>query len=304
MTALSTNSDRIVMLSLGRKSRVVSVTPGGDDMQVLIEGLEAMPDGVAVDPINRHLYYTFMGAIRDGEDFWENDGYIERANFDGSDRTVIVPAGTFVTGKQIQCDAENGRLYWSDREGLGVMSCRLDGSDLTIHVRTGSQEDKQDRRRHCVGVAVDPKGGFLYWTQKGKPKGNEGKILRAPLSRAPDMDPAQRTDIEVLFDGLPEPIDLEWDGETETLYWTDRGDPPSGNTLNRATIHNGKAVDHKIILSGLQEAIGLALDHQGRRIFVSDLKGSLWMMSLDRPGEGNIIYQSRGPLTGIAYLRS
>ena len=138
------------MLSLGRKSRVVSVTPGGDDMQVLIEGLEAMPDGVAVDPINRHLYYTFMGAIRDGEDFWENDGYIERANFDGSDRTVIVPAGTFVTGKQIQCDAENGRLYWSDREGLGVMSCRLDGSDLTIHVRTGSQEDKQDRRRHCA----------------------------------------------------------------------------------------------------------------------------------------------------------
>jgi DNA-binding beta-propeller fold protein YncE len=292
------------MLSLGRKSRVVSVTPDGSDLQVLIDGLEAMPDGVAIDPIGRHLFYTFMGTVRDGEDFWEPDGFIERANLDGSERIIIVPEGTFVTGKQIQCDAENGRLYWSDREGLRVMSCRVDGSDVTVLVQTGStKEDRQDRRRHCVGVAVDPEGGFLYWTQKGKPKGNEGTILRAPLAIAPGTDPAQRNDIEVLFDGLPEPIDLEWDRERETLYWTDRGDPPNGNTLNRAKIRNGKAEDHEILLSGLQEGIGLAYDPKGRRIFVSDLKGSLWVMSLDRPGEGKVIYQGRGPLTGIAYLR-
>ena len=38
----------------------------------------------------------------------------------------------------------------------------------------------------------------------------------------------------MLFDGLPEPIDLELDLENRVLYWTDRGDPPRGNTVNRA----------------------------------------------------------------------
>ena len=37
-----------------------------------------------------------------------------------------------------------------------------------------------------------------------------------------------------MFKDLPEPIDLEIDHTTRTLYWTDRGDPPHGNTVNRA----------------------------------------------------------------------
>lgn len=300
---LSTTSDRIFMLSLGRRSRIVSVNSEGEDLQTLIEGLESFPDGIAVDPVNRHLYYTFMGTTRDGEDYWENEGYIERADLDGSGRQVIVPIGHFYTGKQIQYVAANGRLYWCDREGLRVMSCRTDGSDITTLVQTGTFADREDRRRHCVGVAVDPDGGYLYWSQKGKPKGNEGRILRAPLALPPGTDPAQRSDIEVLFEGLPEPIDLEWDSETGTLYWTDRGDPPKGNTLNRARMNGGKAGGHEIIFSGLSEGIGLAHDPHGRRMFVSDLKGALRAINLDRPDDGRIIYQSRGALCGIAYLR-
>lgn len=296
-------SDRVIMLSLGRMSRVISVAPDGTDEKTLIANLESKPDGVAFDPVNRHLYVSFMGAVRDGEDFWERDGSVERWNLDGDDHEVIVPTGVFNTGKQIQYDDRSGRIYWCDREGLRVMSCRADGSDLTVHVQTGTSEaDKQDRTRHCVGIAIDPVGGFLYWTQKGKPKGGEGRILRAPLAAAPGVDPTRRTDIEVLFDNLPEPIDLEWDGETATLYWTDRGDPPEGNTLNRASIRDGKASGHEILLSGLEEGIGLTHDRKGRRIFVSDLKGSLRVVNLDRPGSGEVIFKSKGPLTGIAYV--
>ena len=43
----------------------------------------------------------------------------------------------------------------------------------------------------------------------------------------------------MLFDGLPEPIDLELDLKNRLLYWTDRGDPPRGNTVNRAPIDVG-----------------------------------------------------------------
>jgi hypothetical protein len=301
---MSAASGRVFMLSPRLPARLLSVNPDGGDLRIIFEGFQDLPDGVAIDPIKGQLFYTFMGRSRVGEDFFEIDGFIERANLDGTERTVIVPVGKIVTGKQIQCDAKNGRIYWCDREGMRVMSSRTDGADLTVHIQTGfTDEDSYDRRRHCVGVAVDSEGGFLYWTQKGKPKGNEGRIFRAPLSVGPDMDPAHRTDIDVLFEGLPEPIDLEWDGATGTLFWTDRGKPPKGNTLNRAVIRDGKAVNHEILLSGLKEAIGLALDGEGRRIFVSDLAGDLWVVSLDHPGEAKVIYRNRTPLTGIAYIR-
>jgi len=35
----------------------------------------------------------------------------------------------------------------------------------------------------------------------------------------------------LLYDGLPEPIDLDIDPGARMLYWTDRGDPPLGNTV-------------------------------------------------------------------------
>jgi len=300
---MSTSSDRIILLSLRRESRILSVATDGSDMKVLVGGLESKPDGVTIDPINRHLFYTFMGVVQNSGDFWETDGHIERANLDGSDRRVIVPVGKFVTGKQITFDAKSGRIYWCDREGLRVMSCRTDGSDLTTHVQTGTTaEHRQDRRRHPVGVTVDREAGFLYWTQKGKPKGNEGMILRVPLDVLP-QDPTARTDIEALLEGLPEPIDLDWDEANEMLYWTDRGDPPDGNTVNRAKMRNGRLVEHEIILSHLEEGIGLAHDPEGRRVFVSDLGGHLRVVDLKRPGEGKVILQGEGKLTGIAYLR-
>ena len=296
-------TDRIILLSLGPESRILSIATDGSDMQVLVDGLVAKPDGVTIDPVDGHLFYTFMGIVRQGEDFWEVDGYIERANLDGSDRTVVVPVGRVFTPKQITFDATSRRIYWCDREGMRVMSSRPDGSDLTVHIQTGTTtEERQDRRRHCVGVAVDPVGGFLYWTQKGKPNGNEGRILRAPLGIHPG-DPAARTDVEVLLEALPEPIDLEWDGESKTLFWTDRGDPPKGNTLNRARIVDGKAIDCEVLLAGLEEGIGLTVDRKGRRVFVGDLGGHLRVVDLDRPGEGRIVFQGHGKLTGLAYLR-
>lgn len=302
---MSDSSDRLIVLSLGPMSRVMSMAPDGGDVRVLVDELASKPDGVTIDPAGRHLFYTFMGTTRTGDgDFWENEGYIERANYDGSERRVIVPLGSFVTGKQITFDASTGRLYWCDREGMRVMSCRPDGSELHTHVQTGSGEERRDERRHCVGVAVDARAGHLYWSLKGTPNGNVGRIMRMPLALTPGLDPLRRTDVETIFDGLPEPIDLEWDEANQTLYWTDRGDPPKGNTLNRARMHHGKPVDHQILLHDMHEAIGLALDLPNRRAFVSELAGRIYRVGLDGASKGEIIYHGRGKLTGIAYLRA
>ncbi|KAG9546892.1 hypothetical protein KCU97_g20872, partial [Aureobasidium melanogenum] len=69
------------------------------------------------------------------------------------------------------------------------------------------------------------------------------------------------------------------------LYWTDRGEVPFGNSLNRAEIDaNGHArpmasglfPKHEIIAQNFDEAIGLRLDNASGTIYVSDLGGTLW----------------------------
>lgn len=300
---MTTTSNRLLLLNIGAPSRLLSISADGEDIQTLVPDLGVAPDGIAIDPIRRHIFWTYMGSSHEGEDFFVNDGSLHRVDFDGGNRTVIVPEGKTFTPKQVQCDAENGFIYWCDREGLRVMRSRTDGSQMTVLVQTGATEnERHDRRRHCVGVAIDPTAGYLYWTQKGKANGNEGRIMRAALDLEADMDPANRPDIEVLFEDLPEPIDLEWDERTGYLYWTDRGDPPAGNTLNRAMIRAGQPMVREIILTGLKEGIGLALDRKNKRAFVSDLGGFVRVMSLDRPQNGRVIFSGHGPLTGIAYL--
>jgi hypothetical protein len=46
-------------------------------------------------------------------------------------------------------------------------------------------------------------------------------------STPPGRSAADRDDVEVLWIGLPEPIDLHLD-VAGTLVWTDQGDPPDG----------------------------------------------------------------------------
>jgi len=279
--------------------RMLSVTPTGGSVNVLVDKLGGTPDGIAIDHVGRHIYWTNMG-----EDWSRNDGFIERVDFDGSNRTVVIPKGATFTPKQLQVDAEAGLLYWCDREGMRVMRSRTDGSEITVLVETGSTAaDRADERNHCVGIAIDRAGSRLYWTQKGPPKGGKGRIFAAPLDLPNGMSPRSRVDATLLFDKLPEPIDLEWDGETSTLYWTDRGAPPQGNTLNRSRFVDGKPGKVEILLSDLAEGIGLALDKDRARAFVTDLGGSIRAVSFNG-SQPRIVLSGRGPLTGIVFLHS
>ena len=139
----------------------------------------------------------------------------------------------------------------------------------------------------------------IYWTQKGPDNAGLGRLLPRRASKFPKARaPAKRSDIEVLFDHLPEPIDLELDLENRVLYWTDRGDPPRGNTVNRASID--KKAMPEILITHLMEGIGIALDVPGNRMFVTDFAGSVYSADLDGKDERNFLY-AQGNLTGIAY---
>ena len=276
--------------------RLLSVNPDGSEIKVLVTERRRIPDGIVIDTENGHIYWTEMGVPS------KEDGSIERANIDGSNHITIVPNGKTFTPKQLQLDKRNSRLYWCDREGMRVMRSNFDGSNIETLIRTGEGEvDRADLNRWCVGIAIDVEGGKLYWTQKGIDNAGVGRIFRAGLHIPKGETPSSRSDIEVFFDQLPEPIDLDLDLDNRVLYWTDRGDPPRGNTVSRAPLDVApSSVEPEIVFTHLMEGIGLALDVPGNRMFMADLGGSLYTASLDGKTH-KVLLAVQGNLTGVAY---
>jgi hypothetical protein len=288
-------SGRLFVLELSG-DRIHSMNPDGSDRKTIVADCH-LPDGIVVDAQAGHIYWTNMGIPN------LDDGSIERANLDGENRKVIDPQGVTHTPKQLHLDKENGKLYWGDREGMRVMRANLDGSQVETLIETGrGDKDAHDETRWCVGITIDPKSGKFYWTQKGATKGGLGRICRANVEIPKGESPANRSDIEVLFDHLPEPVDLELDLENRVLYWTDCGAAPRGNTVNRVAIDaDGKpSGPPEILITHLMEGIGIALDVPGNRMFVTDFAGSVYSADLDGKNERNFLY-AQGNLTGIAY---
>jgi hypothetical protein len=286
----------LVVLDLSG-GRIFTANPDGSDKKVIVTDCR-LPDGVAIDRERGHMYWTNMGVAT------KNDGSIERADLDGQNRKTIVPEGGTFTPKQLHLDKQNGKLYWCDREGMRVMRANLDGSKIETLVDTsrGDPRPGHDIKKWCVGIALDLERAKIYWTQKGQEKGDQGRIFRANIEIPNGETAADRSDIEVLFDGLPEPIDLELDLKNRLLYWTDRGAQPRGNTVNRAPMdaRPGEARP-EILVTHLMEGIGIALDLKGQRMFFTDLAGSVYSSKLDGADKKLLLF-AQGNLSGIAYV--
>lgn len=290
------------LLVLNVRQRLMqAVALDGSQVRTLVADLAEMPDGIVVDQQNRHIYWTNMGkrdpGAFDGEPtFFTRNGSIERVDFDGGNRQTVVPRGTFTTGKQLTADFVEKKLYWCDREGMQVLRCDLDGSNIDALVITGAGDENLDARSHCVGIAVDTDERIIYWSQKGPPDAGQGRIRRAPIDIPAGRTAADRDDIETLWDALPEPIDLHLASDGN-LVWTDRGAQPRGNTVNRARVKPQLGYA-QICSRGYHEAIGL-ITVDDVTYYVSDLGGSIRVINLSEGTDRELI--NLGPsLTGIA----
>jgi hypothetical protein len=280
--------------------RVMATDVADPEARVVVADAGQGPDGIAVDVERGHVYWTGMGVPAN------DDGFIRRSNLDGSNVVTIVPAGGTYTPKQLKLDAEHGKLYWSDREGMRVQRSNLDGSALETLVTTGTgADDRRDNANWCVGIALDVAAGFFYWSQKGPDNGGVGSIRRAHLTLPEGEDSTNRSDIEILFSGLPEPIDLDLDLGSRRVYWTDRGD----DTINRAPIEiptgatAANRTDREILVRGVREAIGVTLDlTQQKLYFTGGTGGRVGVANLDGSGAVDLLSGSAG-LTGIAVVR-
>lgn len=260
-----------------RSGRILRVSLPDGRVETFLDDAGPIPDGIVVH--HGTVYWTTMGVpevVGEGEAnrlYHRRDGGVHAIGLDGTGRRDVVATGAITTGKQLACD-DTGTLYWGDREGRRVSRAGVDGSDLAdLVVNTGEGELAE-----CVGVAVDRQ--HLYWSQKGPSKGGQGRIFRAGRELPAGETAVSRTDVELLWEGLPEPIDLHIEGDR--LYWTDRGAPPGGNTLNRAPLpapgRPGAAPE--ILGGGFAEAIGLVVDTAAGQAYVSDLGGHIWVVPL------------------------
>lgn len=284
--------------------QVVTCDENGDNVTVVQDKLDKVPDGIVIDPASGKVYFTQMGKpnFQEGTAY-ENDGSIWSMNLDGSDLTCLIAPGKTRTPKQITADFVSGKLYWCDREGMRVMRCNFDGSDLETLVETGRiPEDEQDQTRWCVGIAVDAEADYIYWTQKGASDSGTGRICRAGIDLPKGESPAQRSDLEILFNHLPEPIDLELDKDSGYLYWTDRGNLPGGNSVCRSKINHDGTLSHdfKVLVEDTGETIGFAFDHQAGTMFITSINGDLYRADISG-GKPERIAKFK-MLTGIALL--
>jgi len=164
-----------------------------------------------------------------------------------------------------------------------------------------------DQTKWCVGISVSEGEKKFYWTQKGGSKAGHGRIFRANLEMPEGMNAKNRDDIECVLEHLPEPIDLEIDPHDGFMYWTDRGDPPVGNTLNRIKLSDLGSSQREgnpkydILARNLHEAIGLKLDLRNKSIYTTDLGGAVYRFDMDG-GNRKKLYEDEGSFSGIGLL--
>jgi hypothetical protein len=288
--------DALTVFYLDVGGRVMATDVINPAARTIVADAGQGPDGIALDLEHGHIYWTGMGVPAN------DDGFLRRSDLDGGNvRTIVAAGGTF-TPKQLRLEPEAGKLYWADREGMRVMRSNLDGSGIETLVTTGSgTSDRNDASNWCVGIALDVAGGYVYWSQKGPSNGNQGSLRRARLTIPAGQTSADRSDVEVLFAGLPEPIDIDLDLETRRIYWTDRGD----DTVNRAPLEipsgftAATRTDREVLLTGVREAIGITLDlARGKLYFTGGTGGRVGMANLDGSGAVDLLTGSAG-LTGI-----
>src|SRR5215471_5426512 len=223
-----------------------------------------------------------------------NAGLIHTMNPDGSEKKTIVTDCRLPDG--IAVDVAAGHIYWTNMGNPPVNDGSIERADL---------DGKNRKVIVPQGVIFTPKqmhldkeNGKLYWCDR------EGmRVMRANLdgSQVETLVETGRGDND-RQDQSRWCVGITIDLKRRHIYWTqkgpDNGDPPRGNTVNRAPID--KKATPEIVVTHLMEGIGITLDVPGNRMFVTDFAGSIYSADLDGKNERNFLY-AQGNLTGIAY---
>ena len=232
--------------------KVMTAAAENPTPRTLVASAGQGPDGIAVDLAAGHIFWTGMGNPS------ADDGFVKRSDLDGSNVVTLVPAGGTYTPKQMRVDPPSGKMY--------LVGPRRNARHAREHgrfQRRGArdhrlQRDRSDGRKPMVRRHRARHGRRLDVLDAER---RRQRRRRLDPARAHPMPAGQtstnRTDIEILFSGLPKPIDIDLDLEGGIIYWADRGD----DTINRApiAIPSGSTAanrtDRQILVRQVAEAI-------------------------------------------------
>jgi sugar lactone lactonase YvrE len=113
-----------------------------------------------IDRASQHIYWT--------QDGFPADGYVGRANLDGSN------VQTFITGRghpdDIAVDPVHNQIFWTQQSGQKAWKANLDGSGVTTVSQTPFSAD-------AVGITLDSGLQQLFWSEP-----NNNRIARSGYS--------------------------------------------------------------------------------------------------------------------------
>nr|AHL26191.1 lipoprotein receptor 2B [Pandalus japonicus] len=183
-------SSQEIVWSNNKENEIVRANLTTPDIrEVLVTGERVSADGLAVDWIHNHIYYTDTGNFKirmlswdarwsktianeklgqpraivvspfDGYVFWTDWGSepkIERVGLDGADRTAIIREPHVFWPNGITMDHSNDRIYWCDGKLNTISRANLDGSQIEVILFSRSFL----RLPYSITVFEDT----LYWT--------------------------------------------------------------------------------------------------------------------------------------------
>lgn len=274
--------------------RIFFIDPNDYSIEDFIARDEETPDGVVYESASQRLYWTNMGR-----DYDVKDGHIRYGSLNGEESGYTVSVGNTHTPKQLAMDADSRYLYWCDREGMRIERCQITTGKVEVLLDSSKLFPSEVREsRYCIGIALDQKNNRIFWTMKGPSKGGQGRLLSAPFDYRAANAAINLEEINVVFDQLPEPIDLAIDYAGDFLYWSDRGAEPEGNSLNRVSLT--ALLNKEVVITGFKETIGFVIDAENHSAFVADLTGHIYLVDLISRDKKVILHQPDSGFTGLA----
>ncbi|HJQ79380.1 MAG TPA: hypothetical protein VJ828_05465 [Lacipirellulaceae bacterium] len=243
-----------IFWSDGLRNQIWTASFNGANPHAIISNLPTSPESIAIDRIERKVYWTLDGTVNQ----------IRRANLDGTNAETVLDNGT--RPNAIAIDVPGRKMYFGSDESLSIHRANLDGSSpqlLTTFPGDG-----------VTSIAVDSAAGQLYWTVE-----NAADLYRSNLDG---------TNAGLLIDG-PSPIEnfgrLESvfvDPHENRLYLNDEDD----SRIFSMPLPEG--ILTQFVPEGLMHPRDMTIDVAGRRLYWTQA-GGIFRAQLDGSGAEPVV---------------
>lgn len=178
-----------------------------DQRTVLADGVHS-PDGLAVDWLFKHLYWTDTGHDT-----------ISVANYDGTKKRTLISSG-LDDPRAISLDPMNGYMYWTDwGQAPKIERCGMDGQNRETIVR------QQDELEWPNGLTIDYIDQKIYWI--------DAKLHKIGTA---NMDGSDSKFVLVDPSEISRPFSISV--FEDSLYWTDW----NTNSIRKVNKHTGRSI--------------------------------------------------------------